>query len=683
MKSIRTKVLVLFVSAVVVLLGILGIVLYRQINGDVKSLTYDMAEELVLARGAELGAWMERILDTVTLLAEQDSTKTMEWTMIRRDLTGIRERHKDMFEAFLLAGPDGQTHVTSGTEILNVGDRGYFTSIMKDGKDLALSNPLVSRVSGKTTFVVAAAVKDFNNATQGLLGASVILEPLQKLAESIRIGENGYGWIADGNGLVIAHPSPEWAMKLNLLDSDTLGFRGLAEAGRRMVGGERGTVEYFRPDGTRGILFFSPVPHTPGWSLAVVVPPEELHATANRSAKFLLTAMAVAVLVLSGISFFIGNTIAHPIRNIMGLAVRAGDGDFSFDRNAFGITSRDELGALADALAEMIARQRDILLDLRRKAETLSATSEETAASSEEITSTVNDVAESNTHLAEETATGRANTVEASKVLLELSSLVQIAKELAASAAHNAGIMEGAARKGQEDVALTIRSMGDIRDTVTRTEELITNLNEYSQRIGVVSDTITSLATQTNLLALNAAIEAARAGDAGRGFAVVAEEVRKLAEQSSLGAKEVAELVTRILESTNDAVSAMRESREKVEEGVSLVQRAGSGLGTILEAVASSVKDIEKISSVTGEEVSKSDQIIAIIDATASLVERTDEHAANLAASMEEMAAAMENVAIGAQEVSTLAVDLDTITRSFRLEEQEASSGKAPALPGR
>jgi methyl-accepting chemotaxis protein len=131
--------------------------------------------------------------------------------------------------------------------------------------------------------------------------------------------------------------------EINLLDSDTLGFRGLAEAGGRMVGGERGTVEYFRPDGTRGILFFSPVPHTPGWSLAVVVPPEELHATANRSAKFLLTAMAVAVLVLSGISFFIGNTIAHPIRNIMGLAVRAGDGDFSFDRNAFGITSRDEL----------------------------------------------------------------------------------------------------------------------------------------------------------------------------------------------------------------------------------------------------------------------------------------------------------------------------------------------------
>jgi hypothetical protein len=39
----------------------------------VKSLTYDMAEELVLA-GANW-AQDERILDTETLLAEQDSTK--------------------------------------------------------------------------------------------------------------------------------------------------------------------------------------------------------------------------------------------------------------------------------------------------------------------------------------------------------------------------------------------------------------------------------------------------------------------------------------------------------------------------------------------------------------------------------------------------------------------------------
>jgi methyl-accepting chemotaxis protein len=89
------------------------------------------------------------------------------------------------------------------------------------------------------------------------------------------------------------------------------------------------------------------------------------------------------------------------------------------------------------------------------------------------------------------------------------------------------------------------------------TSGVMTTLTQAAQEIGEVVSLISGIANQTNLLALNATIEAARAGDAGKGFAVVASEVKALASQCANATKAIAEQISRVQASTGTTAEAI------------------------------------------------------------------------------------------------------------------------------
>ncbi|PYE26980.1 methyl-accepting chemotaxis sensory transducer with Pas/Pac sensor [Rhizobium sp. PP-CC-3A-592] len=137
--------------------------------------------------------------------------------------------------------------------------------------------------------------------------------------------------------------------------------------------------------------------------------------------------------------------------------------------------------------------------------------------------------------------------------------------------AEGAGVLVGRAKESADH-------SGDIvREAISAMDKIDNSSREIANIIGVIDQ----IAFQTNLLALNAGVEAARAGDAGKGFAVVAQEVRELAQRSAVAAKEIKALITT--------------STSHVEDGVSLVSKAGEALQTIAGHVQQINEDIRAI----------------------------------------------------------------------------------------
>jgi methyl-accepting chemotaxis protein len=123
-----------------------------------------------------------------------------------------------------------------------------------------------------------------------------------------------------------------------------------------------------------------------------------------------------------------------------------------------------------------------------------------------------------------------------------------------------------------------------------RADSRIATLSRSADRIGDVTNLITTIAEQTNLLALNATIEAARAGDAGRGFAVVAQEVKTLASQTAKATDEIGTQIREMQVATLESVDAIKE----INGTISVISEITSAIAAAVEQQGAATNEIAR-----------------------------------------------------------------------------------------
>ncbi len=231
-----------------------------------------------------------------------------------------------------------------------------------------------------------------------------------------------------------------------------------------------------------------------------------------------------------------------------------------------------------------------------------------------------------------------------------------------------------AARVGATTVEETVKGMANIRTRVGLSTEKVREMGHRSDQIGAIVETIDDIASQTNLLALNAAIEAARAGEHGKGFAVVADEVRKLAEKSATATREIASLVKGIQETVAEAVVAMDESAKEVENGVARAGEAGQALVSILQAVEAVNRQAEEIAAAASRMTASSKELVGAMESVAAVVQGNTAATEEMAAGSTEVTQAIENIAHVSEGNSAVVEQVSATAEEMSAQVEEVSA---------
>jgi len=292
---------------------------------------------------------------------------------------------------------------------------------------------------------------------------------------------------------------------------------------------------------------------------------------------------------------------------------------------------------MADSMQELVMKIKISVETITSAITQISASTQEMATGAEEQSSQAHEVA--------------ASMEQVNTILVQASQMSNDSQKAAIDSKETV-------ETGKEKVSRTKEGINEIFTAVKSTSQRISGLVNQVGQIGEITNVIDDIADQTNLLALNAAIEAARAGEQGRGFAVVADEVRKLAERTTVATKEIGTTIQAIQKDVMETNKFMDTANESVADGITLTEEVANTFDDI-------VNDISVITEKIIDVAQSNEQQVLTVDTISSSVE-------SISSVTHQAAANTQQVARAAEDLNMLTEDLNRMVNHFQLDEQKA-----------
>ncbi len=579
--------------------------------------------------------------------------------MIYKDLT---KAHPNYAGTYLATNQGGFTMYPPGTlKDYDPRKRPWYKETLASPDNNIVSKAYVG-TTGEAMSTITAKVTGENGQVVGVVGVDINLATLTEVTANIKLGRTGYVLLMQGDGVILSDPADK---ELNFKTAKETGLQALMEIAAQDKG--------FITASIQGVpkLIAVITSRATGWKLAYIIDKAEVFETSNTMlASILLTGAGLGVLLLMG-AWWLSQSFVRPVNRLVvaSEAVAKGNFDALPDARLFSgelLTLHASIKRMITELANVIAtaesktkeaedkslQTEKAMLEAEQAKERAEAAKRDgmlhAARELEEIVGQVTSASRELSTQIEQSSHGSSvqqdRTTEAATAMEQMNASVMEVARNASQAAESADDARRKAEDGGGIVGNVVDSIDKVNVSAAAMAENLNRLGQQAQGIGQVLTVINDIADQTNLLALNAAIEAARAGDAGRGFAVVADEVRKLAEKTMVATKEVAQSVAAIQDGANLAISDMDEANNLIGQSNDFAKQAGGALQSIVDIVESTADQVRAIATASEEQSAASEQINRSADEVNRIATETAESMRHSAQAVNELTHLAKNL---------------------------------------
>ena len=655
MKTIRTKLMIIMLSAALIIIFVLDFVAIKSINKTTKETLKSSATPFSV-QGAK------NFNDTVNsyVLALSKGAKSSDFSSAKtqNEMVAIlkSEFPDDIKEevVYSIVGMAGDIVYSTNENYASVITQNDVKEAMNTLKPVVTDLVIYtdSKNNKRQFFSIIQAI--FKHGKYDIAAATIDTSFMESIMSNDAIGENGYVFVVNSSGDIVMHTDKNIAMqRFNpLLEADSnKSYKSFADATRDIVQNDQTSGQYDLNG--HDYVFGASKTNYFDANLVYALTPDDFSETTTATLRSIILIAAILLILTVIASVIYSRRLSKPIVSATKRIRLLAQGNLSAPVDVW--YSKDELGVLTSSLEETIVALRQYITLITVALNQISdgnlchRMEGSFKGDFQQIKNTFNDIFNSlsDTFSSINTATEQVNggavqvsnsaqsvsqgSTQQASAIEELSvTLKDVSKQVEQNAAD--------AKNAATIVTSNAKAIGDCNNDMGNMLGAINEIRTSSEEISKIIKVIDDIAFQTNILALNAAVEAAREGS--KGFGVVADEVRRLASRSAEAAKQTASLI----ENSSAAVSKGSQIAEKTADSLNHIVESSSEIQTL-------VKNISDASEAQTE---------AITQINTGLVQISSVVSANTSASV--------GTASASEELSSQSLILKNMIARFRLD---------------